>query len=462
MEHSVKHGEHSDSRSFQVRKNYLSGGKHYAFFTLKNVSENRIGMVYELIDGLSFPVYTKLVMDRYADGKAKEVLKRIGADRSSDERLSSASNRPLKSKLEQQLRSLDTLSRRVTEGGDALFKISMTFIVSGSHPAELNSNMKRFAQAMSLLGMDLVREHVLSRRRALKLATPLKSLRAKYILDSRSVASLVPLRYEGTPSIGGVFLGVDADSEKPVFADPFQGNSYNSVIVGETGSGKSFFSKLLLMRALITGTAKSALVIDPMGEYGADLCASSSSILEEEDIVAKIPNLAVNSSFQDLTIVRQTPDILNRNSSILDEVINITDRFLRSGNGSKKIILIDEAHSYFRFARTTGYLDTIYRSSRHFNTSVISISQNLEDFTGIPEGKSMLSNSSMNFIFRNKDRQRNAISFLTSRRFGELRTDLLPGGKRDPYSECYFYSDGMLRRIRIICTAREAGIIGQS
>lgn len=458
------HGDHGRERStvFHVRRYYLSGKKHYAFLSLNNVAENRIKMIYELIDGLSFPVYTRVVMKRYPDVKARSILKRIGADRISDQRLTSESNRPLKNKLEIQLRSLELLSMRVTRDGDALFQVSMTFVVSGSHPADLNGNLRRFARAMSLLGFDLTHEPVISRRRVGKLVNPLGSHGSRYIMDSRSVSSIIPLYYESNPPRSGLLLGIDAESEKPVFADPFGGNSYNSVVVGETGSGKSFFSKLLLMRALLTGMAESVLVIDPMGEYGSGLFSQSSTVIGEEDLISANGKIIDKASFSRLNIIRQSPDEMERRSDLLEATIDITNRFLRSGNGARKIILIDEAHTYFKSARTTSYLDAIYRSSRHYNASVISISQNLEDFTGTSEGKSMLSNSSMNFIFRNKDRQRNGISFLTSSRFGEMRTDLLPGGKRDPYSECYFYRDGMLRRLRIICTTREAELIGHS
>ena len=462
MDHSQEDHARERSAVFHVRRFYLSGKKHYAFLSLNNVAESRINMIYELIDGLSFPVYTRLMMKRYPDMKARSILKRIGADRVSDQRLTPESNRPMKNKLEIQLRSLDLLSRRVTQDGDALFQVSMTFIVSGSHPAELNENLQRFTRAMSLLGFDLRHEPVISGRRVRRLVSPLGSQSSKYIMDSRSASSIIPLYYESTPPSSGLLLGIDSESEKPVFADPFGGNSYNSVVVGETGSGKSFFSKLLLMRSLLTGMAESVLVIDPMGEYGSGLFPQSSAIIAEEDLISTNGKIMDMSSFSRLNIIRQSPGEMERRSDLLEATIGITNRFLRSGNGSRKLILIDEAHAYFESARTTSYLDSIYRSSRHYNASVISISQNLEDFTGTPEGKSMLSNSSMNFIFRNKDRQRNGISFLTSSRFGEMRTDLLPGGKRDPYSECYFYRDGMLRRVRIICTTREARLIGQS
>ena len=55
--------------------------------------------------------------------------------------------------------------------------------------------------------------------------------------------------------------------------------SYNSIIMGETGSGKSFFAKSLLMRFLILGAVDEIYIFDPLGTIIITSEISSSAAL---------------------------------------------------------------------------------------------------------------------------------------------------------------------------------------
>lgn len=47
---------------------------------------------------------------------------------------------------------------------------------------------------------------------------------------------------------GGIFLGVNRLTGAPVIYDPWLRMNYNILIVGKSGSGKSYLSKMLLSR----------------------------------------------------------------------------------------------------------------------------------------------------------------------------------------------------------------------
>jgi type IV secretory pathway VirB4 component len=67
----------------------------------------------------------------------------------------------------------------------------------------------------------------------------------------------------GVPS--GVLYGLNAISGAPVFFDRYAQDNYNSVTLARSGAGKSYHTKLELLRLLCTGV--QAAVIDPEDEY---------------------------------------------------------------------------------------------------------------------------------------------------------------------------------------------------
>jgi type IV secretory pathway VirB4 component len=71
----------------------------------------------------------------------------------------------------------------------------------------------------------------------------------------------------------GVLYGIAASSQAPVLIDPFDERleNANTAVFATSGAGKSYFTKLLALRSLLTGV--DCLVLDPEDEYGA-LCAA--------------------------------------------------------------------------------------------------------------------------------------------------------------------------------------------
>lgn len=91
-------------------------------------------------------------------------------------------------------------------------------------------------------------------------------------LDTSSLATTFPFTAGGFASPTGILYGVATDSHTPVLVDPFDQallDNANLAIFAASGAGKSYFTKLLLLRLLLRGT--EAVVIDPEDEYRA-LC----------------------------------------------------------------------------------------------------------------------------------------------------------------------------------------------
>ncbi|HEY8742696.1 MAG TPA: DUF87 domain-containing protein, partial [Chloroflexota bacterium] len=86
-------------------------------------------------------------------------------------------------------------------------------------------------------------------------------------LDTSSVATMFPFSSSNLTMPHGLLYGIAAKSQAPVMVDPFDASLDNSnlAIFATSGAGKSYFCKLLVLRALLQGTA--AIIIDPEDEY---------------------------------------------------------------------------------------------------------------------------------------------------------------------------------------------------
>lgn len=87
------------------------------------------------------------------------------------------------------------------------------------------------------------------------------------------------LSYRRRTAVQGVMLGVDRN-QAPVILDVFDDRhpSYNMVVLGQTGAGKTFACLLLMLRHLLLGTR--LIILDPQGNIrldflGDDVCQRS-------------------------------------------------------------------------------------------------------------------------------------------------------------------------------------------
>jgi type IV secretory pathway VirB4 component len=92
------------------------------------------------------------------------------------------------------------------------------------------------------------------------------------VLDTAALAACAPLTSPEAGSVdaasaSAVLAGLNTATGSPVFRNRWSEVNHNSLILGASGSGKSFLAKTDLIRELCTGT--TACVIDPDGEYAA-------------------------------------------------------------------------------------------------------------------------------------------------------------------------------------------------
>ena len=102
----------------------------------------------------------------------------------------------------------------------------------------------------------------------------LNAVAAWRTLDTSSLARLFPFSPPDLDTRSGTLYGIDMRACSPIVYDPWDGThlNANTAVLARSGSGKSFATKLGVLRGLCRGV--TAYVIDPEGEY-ADMARAA-------------------------------------------------------------------------------------------------------------------------------------------------------------------------------------------
>ncbi|WP_376796765.1 VirB4 family type IV secretion system protein [Thermogemmatispora sp.] len=176
-------------------------------------------------------------------------------------------------------RLLDT----VGTGQEQLFLSSVYLALHASSPAQLEERSARLESTLRLLNLWAplaLYEQVPAWQACLPWQDD--PINARVLLDSQTLATCLPFVSPTLLQPGGRFEGVSVSENTPVLLDPWASNwrNANRLIIGASGSGKSFKCKLDIVHALTTPPAQphpderhpdegsiQVIVIDPEGEY---------------------------------------------------------------------------------------------------------------------------------------------------------------------------------------------------
>ncbi len=344
----------------------------------------------------------------------------------------------------------------------ALYQGTFTISPGSNNPVKLREYTFRIRNSLELMGTTLNLKGKLTRSHMEKLNAFDFPKSDRYLIDSDSLVNLIPWFTESVPDTNGVLIGLDSYSGKPVFLNLWSKPSFNSLILGEIGSGKSYFTKTFLLRNLVLDLADEIYIFDPMNEYfaGKDLTSYS-----DVEIISFGNDLTNKNSFRSES---------NKNKMIkifrFAEVAKTEENFLlclsdmlnliKNSGSKRKLLILDEAHLLLRSSKTMKLYGEIVRSSRHYVTSVISISQGIGEFLLRQGGQSIFENSINIFIFRNKFWEDLKTVAISPENYGYLDFKNLSGGKGESYSELFYYTSGSLRKLTYISTDFEKNFIG--
>ena len=189
--------------------------------------------------------------------------------------LSMHRGRTLSSEAEIALEDVSRLRDEVQRGRERLFHASLSITLHAKDETSLKEMTQRArAHFAATLGkLDLLafrqREGLLS-----TLPLALNAVAVWRTLDTSSVARLYPFSPPDLDTRSGTLMGIDLRACAPVVYDAFDGThlNANTAVLARSGSGKSFATKLGVLRGLTRGV--TAYIIDPEGEY-ADMARAA-------------------------------------------------------------------------------------------------------------------------------------------------------------------------------------------
>ncbi|MEO6760803.1 MAG: ATP-binding protein [Candidatus Saccharimonadales bacterium] len=164
------------------------------------------------------------------------------------------------------LESAMELRDKIQRGQEKLFQMSIAVGLRADTLAELDKITKMLETTMSarLFYTKVARYQQLE---AIQSVLPRAEdlLNQKRNLDSSSAALTFPFMSAELVQESGILYGVNKSNNSLVILDRFSLHNANSIVFAESGSGKSYATKVEILRQLMQGT--KVIVIDPEREY---------------------------------------------------------------------------------------------------------------------------------------------------------------------------------------------------
>ncbi len=164
------------------------------------------------------------------------------------------------------LESAIELRDKIQRGQEKLFQMSIYVAIRADSLEELNKTTKLLEVTMSarLFYSKVARYQQLEALQSI-LPRAEDQLAQKRNLDSSSAALTFPFMNSELVQESGILYGVNKSNNSLVILDRFSLHNANSIVFAQSGSGKSYTTKVEILRQLMQGT--KVLVIDPEREY---------------------------------------------------------------------------------------------------------------------------------------------------------------------------------------------------
>jgi type IV secretory pathway VirB4 component len=168
--------------------------------------------------------------------------------------------------LDTAYRDLEDLRDQLQQAQERIFDVGVYITIYGASTEELD---KAESEIKSMLESRLVyvKPALFQQEQGFKSVLPIGNdeLSVNSKLNSSPLSSIFPFVSFDLTSDRGILYGVNRHNASLVLFDRFSLENYNSVIFAKSGSGKSYATKLEILRTLMFDT--EVIVIDPEREY---------------------------------------------------------------------------------------------------------------------------------------------------------------------------------------------------
>ncbi|NQV87934.1 MAG: DUF87 domain-containing protein [Parcubacteria group bacterium] len=168
--------------------------------------------------------------------------------------------------LDTAYQDLESLRDNLQQAQEKLFDVGLYLSIYGENEGELDkieSEIKSILEAKLVYVKPALFQQEQGYKSVLPIATDLLGVNSK--LNSSPLSSLFPFISFDLTSDKGILYGINRHNSSLVLFDRFSLENYNSITFAKSGSGKSYATKLEILRTLMFDA--EVLVIDPEREY---------------------------------------------------------------------------------------------------------------------------------------------------------------------------------------------------
>ncbi len=168
--------------------------------------------------------------------------------------------------LDTAYQDLEQLRDNLQQAQEKLFNVGVYITMYGDKTEELDkieSEIKSILEAKLVYVKPALFQQEQAFKTVMPVATDLLGVYSK--LNSSPLSSLFPFISFDLTSDKGILYGVNRHNSSLVLFDRFSLENYNSITFAKSGSGKSYATKLEILRTLMFDT--SVMVLDPENEY---------------------------------------------------------------------------------------------------------------------------------------------------------------------------------------------------
>jgi type IV secretory pathway VirB4 component len=158
------------------------------------------------------------------------------------------------------------LQAELAKGAERFFQFGFYITIPADSLEELNRISKEVVSTLSSL-LIIAKQATLEMEEGFKSTLPMfyDKLMVWRNMDTTSLATTFPFATASLTRNEGVLYGINQHDGSLIVFDRFTLENANSVILGKSGGGKSFFVKLESLRLLMIGV--DMIIIDPENEY---------------------------------------------------------------------------------------------------------------------------------------------------------------------------------------------------
>ncbi len=168
--------------------------------------------------------------------------------------------------LDTAYQDLEMLRDQLQQATEKLFSVGLYITLYADDLEGLNSVQKEMESILESK-MVYVKPALFQQKEGLESVLPFvsDSLQVYSRLNSSPLSSIFPFVSFDLSSDSGILYGINRHNNSLVLFDRFSLENYNSVVFAKAGSGKSYSTKLEILRNLMFGV--DVIVIDPEREY---------------------------------------------------------------------------------------------------------------------------------------------------------------------------------------------------